>query len=576
MARGTRKAQEAENEVKALKEQLAQARVMGQGGRFTDTVGRGIAAMRTFWVAEYGQDEPFPDLEVVFRDIWCPRSWTDDSGEVLQPYGHMEDLVGKIEKVVRFDPKTGLVLQKLYKMPPAWEQDGDNDIFQLEEQGPLPPELSVLLRGVIVVRGEAGGNPDGLPHVAHTRLLRALGVPLNGSKDSDWQGLLARRRCEESVVTEAWSQDTASKPSGKGHKGASGSAISGEGLKACLYGTADHVQVCAVNGMHEGKDTSPTGARERTEDLKRRNVLEPYAPLEVAVQCALEQVLALAPVRGLVDRTLGRKGVSQQLTMQSEDVLVAHVNFYGGGSQGLGHQDFEGSKHRAGARMEPGILANGSLGTAFAAEGGLRAPAIRPGQMGLQWQVRPEKEVHQEIGAGDGPGRVVLTVNLAKYAWVVFGMPGCRIQQDAGPNNETACSWVPERMVKALLGPGDTWAVGAGQPCLVSFGDPQVDPREDLVSEWGFDEASRNIMHGVVDADTLNAPVSVNSDCACTSEYVCQCECRWLRGLLLAGCAVRAWVSRGLLVQDTRAAPNVDRVAIPRRKRPKQERAAFG
>ena len=534
MAQQTRQTEEAQGEIRALKDQLAQSRMMGStrdGRQYTDAVGLGIAAMRTWWEEKGPEDTDFPDLEVVFRDIWCPRSCTVEDGDELHQYGHMEDLVDRIQNVVRFDPKTGLVLQKLYKMPQAWMEPGDEENFHLEEQGQLPPELSVLLRGVIVVQGEAGGNEDGLPHLAQTRLLRALGAPLDKrcEKDSGWQGLLAQRRCEEGVVTEAWSHlDTASKPPGKGAKDGGGAsrsalpprrqgtgAISGEGLKACLYGTDGHVQVCAVNGMHEGKDTSQAGALERIADLRSRNVLEPNAPLEVAVQSALEQVLALAPVRDLVDRTLGRKGVSQRLTMQSEDVLVAHVNFYGGGSQGLGHQDFEGSKHRAGARMEPGILANGSLGTAFAAEGGLRAPAIRPGQMGLQWQVRPEKEVHQEIGAGDGPGRVVLTVNLAKYAWVVFGMPGCRIQAD-GPKNQTECSWVPERMVKALLSPGDTWAVGAGQPCLVAFGDPHADPREDVVSEWGLDEASRNIMHGVVDADTLQAPVSQCELCLCS------------------------------------------------------------
>jgi hypothetical protein len=99
-------------------------------------------------------------------------------------------------------------------------------------------------------------------------------------------------------------------------------------------------------------------------------------------------------------------------------------------------------------------------------------------------------------------GRLIWTLNLHHFAWVTIGLPGSRVTQANGYAEN-----VPSRMVKFLLPPGAIWGITAGCPVKVKINGPSGGWRSAAQFEMGEHEWSRNLMHGIVAADTLDAKV---------------------------------------------------------------------
>ena len=131
-------------------------------------------------------------------------------------------------------------------------------------------------------------------------------------------------------------------------------------------------------------------------------------------------------------------------------------------------------------------------------------------------------------GSGDGPGRMILTVNLNREAVVVVGLPGARTIPGDGRSN----SYVRSKMFKFLVLPGDVWGISAGGAVMAYFGEDARDSRELLALQFGTTEWARNLEHAVCTMDTLDSPaVCFESTSREAKWYARHADHRFFRGV---------------------------------------------
>ena len=412
----------------------------------------------------------------------------------LELTGDLERLVQDVPNVVVFDGKTGRIVPKLFRMPA-----GEEDAYHLVDNGDMPSEFRAALEGVYCIAGQARGNTQGLRHKTHIVLSSLLGGEEGQEK------MLCSKKATQPPLSEAWHHGDEG-----GSQAAAGAstvaAITGEGMKSCFYATEAKAELCALNGMHEGKTERTRPGEERmtsqlTREVLARNVLGASGTLRPALNNYLHEIATTTGFAAVVDEALGTRQASRGLTLDSEHVLVFHANWYGDGEGAVVHNDFEGSRWRA-QRLEgyKGVMVeDGDPHQATRAKGA----CVRPGDMGLEW--RPDAAVpgKMDFGAGDGVGRVIWTLNMNAPAWVVIGLPGCMHK----PQKEKPPEYVADSFVRFLVMPGCMWGMSAGTPCEVQFGSARVDVREHAVVEYGCLEVSRNLVHGVCSADTMGVQV---------------------------------------------------------------------
>lgn len=329
-----------------------------------------------------------------------PVSKTGPLQEVIQ-MGIVEKYVTEVQNIVRFNDD-GLVEPRLFKMPSV------PGATALVDDGPLPPEFAVALQGVFMVAGEVSGNQKGLSHAACVDLTKALHEPM---------ATLCSKTASRSPIAECWAHE--------GSEDQTALTATGEGMKMCIYSSEHKVDWAARNGMHEGKkELSGTSAFTCLPNaLKAHNVLKNGSlrePLDQVVKATLRGTA----VGSMVDTVLGRKGESERMDLDHDDVLVTHLNFYGHGRQVVSHVDFEGSKWRDARQDDSFRLGIRTLVKPQGAATQLGAEyvstfrtslGVSPERLGLHWrkddEPKDDKEEGVEYGSGDGPGEYQSTAN---------------------------------------------------------------------------------------------------------------------------------------------------------------------
>ena len=148
----------------------------------------------------------------------------------LRPYGN-EELVEKVTQLIRQDPVTGEWDGKIYKLP-ARNKEGQFESLKLQVMREMSPSEAEALSGVILCRSQRAGG-KGLSDDAADRLEEAL--------RSDPAHLL-KQGAVLGPVLEHWNHADVK--------------VSGEGMKACVYTSKQHLQRGHQGGMHSGKDTA--------------------------------------------------------------------------------------------------------------------------------------------------------------------------------------------------------------------------------------------------------------------------------------------------------------------------------